>query len=164
MKVETQTVTCGKCAHEWRAELLAEVPVHLFTAALKEVSCPNCGAGWRNVQFGRIPPTIPDPDTRVLSDIDRRGRWLALDDSGLSSRCIADKMCGAQRNVDHPHDGQDFGRCERLLALYPEWRARLPEMVTVSPYWAALVPRWAEIVTMWQEDSAAYAAGSTGPW
>ena len=46
-----------------------------------------------------------------------------------------------------PHDPADFGRCRRLLALFPEWRARLGEVATAHPdtKWPALVARWTEL-------------------
>lgn len=121
---------------------------------MKALRCPACGADSHSVAFGRgdVPDPQPVSSTR-LTDRDRRAAWLKLHDDGLSSRCIADRMCGNGPSGDYPRDGGDFGRCERLLILYPEWRARLGEMVTVSEHWAALVPRWDDIVLAWRHDA-----------
>ena len=98
----------------------------------------------------------PTPDlTPDLTDMDRRIRWLALHDNGISSETIANVMCGLSldgRFGSYPADADDFGRCHRLLCLYPEWRARLNEVARISPQWAALVDRWDEIVAAYQAD------------
>ena len=64
---------------------------------------------------------------------------------GLSATAIAKRGRGAK---DHPHDLDDFLRCERYLRSHPEARARFAEMAKVSPQWAALVPEWERIVTV----------------
>lgn len=153
MRIQTQSLHCVSCQHEWLGEMLVEADVRAVTALMKTVYCPSCGADWKKVAFGR--GRVPVPKAAVttgLSDYDRRAHWLKLHDNGLSSECIADVMCGSKTNGSHPSDGNDFGRCERLLALYPEWRTRLGEMADVSPYWAALVPRWGEIADAWRAD------------
>ncbi len=148
---------CTKCQHEWLGELIVDAPIKLATASMREVRCPSCGAGPKGVAFGRGHVPEPEPARSVgMRDSERRAEWLRLRDNGLSSQCIADRMCGLTTTGDHPHDGDDFGRCERLLALYPEWRARLGEMACVNVYWAALVPKWAEIAEAWRHDINLY--------
>ena len=71
--------------------------------------------------------------------------WALSDDVGMSSLCIARTMMGIETDGDHPYDGGDFRRCEKLLEHIPEFRERLPEMAKVSPVWSALVDRWDEI-------------------
>jgi hypothetical protein len=46
-----------------------------------------------------------------------------------------------------PADADDFGRCERLLKLFPQWRARLPEVAAAYPEtkWPSIVARWDEL-------------------
>lgn len=95
--------------------------------------------------------------TAEMTDHERFARWLALGDSGLSSKAIAFKMCGIDAGDSwdrkfHPSDPSDFGRCFRLLKLYPEWRNRLGEMATVSKCWRALVKRWDEIEALYLEE------------
>jgi hypothetical protein len=153
MRIQETFVHCMKCKHEWLAQTIVDAPAAIACAAMRAIVCPVCGAGARSVAFGR--GDVPDPapvQGPGLTDHERRALWLDLHDSGLSSICIADRMCGIIPRGHHPHDGDDFGRCERLLMLYPEWRARLPEMSGVSRHWAALVPRWEEITAAWRHD------------
>src|SRR5689334_8762258 len=81
--------------------------------------------------------------------------WSLGRDTGLSSQSIAGFMTGRGPNrwnrYDHPHDGDDLGRCIRLLALIPEWRPRLSEMGKVSLEWGALAKHWDELEDMYSE-------------
>lgn len=81
-------------------------------------------------------------------------RWWKGLDVGMSSAAMfatfadqpwqlaADKMgCGAV-----PRDSADFGRCLRLLNLFPEWRDRLGEVAAKYPgQWQAVIARWTEL-------------------
>ena len=82
-----------------------------------------------------------------MSSIEERAAaWRAGRDTGSSSKTLCSMMLGeTPRYRDHPMDGSDLGRCLRLLDLIPEWKPRLAEMATVSPYWAALVKDWADL-------------------
>lgn len=133
-----------------------DAPIAVWAAALKALHCPACGAGVKKIAFGRGDVPDPQPIQVGMTDDERRAAWLNQHDSGLSSECIADKMCGLTPSGAYPHDGPDFGRCERLLILYPEWRARLDEMKAVNPMWEALVPRWSEIAEAWRHDMELY--------
>jgi hypothetical protein len=155
MKLQPHDFSCLKCKHEWRGEMLVDAPVEAWAALLKTTRCPKCGAGPKGIALGRVNVPEPAPSQDRMTDIDRRARWLAMHDAGTSSETIAEKMCGIpHRYAGHPHDGDDFGRCHRLLCLYPEWRARLGEMASVDAYWAALVPRWSEIEAAYRADLA----------
>ena len=146
------------------ADLIADAPVEVAAAAfMAGARCPKCGKNKGALGRGYVP--TPERSVCNGTDDERRSAWLRLNDSGLSSRCIADRMCGSRITGDHPHDADDFGRCERLLALYPQWRARLEEMTPVSAYWGALVPRWNEIAEAWRHDDQLYRSGARrGPW
>ncbi|WP_068317514.1 hypothetical protein [Polycladidibacter hongkongensis] len=65
--------------------------------------------------------------------------------NGMSAKCIAEHLTGGEPDGSYPHDAGDFGRCEALLAAFPQLRVRLLEMAEVNDYWAALAPRWEEI-------------------
>ena len=81
-------------------------------------------------------------------------RWWKGLDVGMSSAAIfstfadepwrlgADKMgCGAI-----PRDAVDFGRCKRLIDLFPAWRDRLGEVAAKYPgQWQAVIARWTEL-------------------
>ncbi len=156
MRVQETTVHCIACKHEWMADTIVEAPVSVWTASVQALACPSCGKGFKSIAFGRGDVPDPEPVHRDMTDPERRAAWLKLHDNGLSSQCIADRMCGWITTVTHPWDGADFGRCERLLILYPEWRARLDEMRAVSPVWDALVSRWSDIVDAWRHDMDLY--------
>lgn len=82
----------------------------------------------------------------ISSIEERANRWRESGDTGASSKTIWGVMMGLPyRHASHPLDGDDLGRCIRLLERIPEWKPRLPEMAAVSPYWAALVENWADL-------------------
>jgi hypothetical protein len=156
MRIQETAVHCLACKHEWRAEMIVEAPVKLCIASIRELSCPTCGAGPKKIAFGRSDVPDPKPVQDGTTDPEKRAAWLDMHDNGLSSECIADVMCGVTPTGNYPLDGDDFGRCERLLILYPEWRARLKNMAAVNPVWAALVEHWDEIVVAWRHDVDLY--------
>jgi hypothetical protein len=91
-----------------------------------------------------------------MSDLNQRAaQWVASRDTGLSSMCLWATMMGVKpRDISHPRDGADLGRCVRLLEAIPEWRVRLGEMASVSPYWAALVPEWDRLAEILAQETA----------
>lgn len=159
MRVQKTPLHCTKCKEEWIGELILDAPVKVAAAVMQALHCPKCGAGARSVAFGRGDVPDPVPVQSGMSDPERRAEWLKLHDSGLSSCCIADKMCGMIPTGHYPHDGDDFGRCERLLMLYPAWRERFDEMASVNAHWSALVSRWDEIAEAWRHDTEMWRAG-----
>lgn len=83
--------------------------------------------------------------------------WIGGHDTGLSSKTIWCHMTGrgfgfmGGHGPCAPLDPDDFGRCHRLLALAPEWRARMPEMAKVRG-WEKLAPAWEELTAMFMEE------------
>lgn len=82
--------------------------------------------------------------------------WVNGHDTGISSKAIYRHMMGIapdprERFGDYPRDPSDFGRCYRLLALAPSWRARIGEMASHGKEWAALAGTWDELTAMWEE-------------
>lgn len=88
-------------------------------------------------------------------------RWWTDYERGLSADAIASK--GAT-GLNHPHDPDDFRRCERLLRARPWLRTEsLPVLAAKSPVWARLVERWDEIVsTMEREIPGVFGVGVYG--
>jgi hypothetical protein len=159
MRVERRMFHCVACQDEFLAEILLDAPVDVALAAMGAVRCPKCGAGSNKVAFGRGFVPSPEPAPSAMTDLERRAAWLDTHDNGLSSEVMADTMCGlplGNRWRTYPRDGDDFGRCERLLLRYPVWRARLEIMRGVSVVWNALVERWDEIAEAWRADVALY--------
>jgi hypothetical protein len=56
-------------------------------------------------------------------------------------------------NMSAPRDPSDFGRCYRMLKLFPELRERLPEVASACPEWSGLVGAWAELEALWEQES-----------
>jgi hypothetical protein len=94
----------------------------------------------------------------MTDTIERRAlKWFASDDTGASSKSIANHMLGIKQEdvfgASAPCDGGDLGRCLRLLTLIPEWEPRIPEMAALSHEWAALAPHWQELKTLMIEET-----------
>lgn len=80
--------------------------------------------------------------------------WIQSWDTGASSETIWHFMMhGAALRPSVPHDSDDFGRCYRLLAAFPEWRARMPEMRDV-PGWAKFVDNWNALTVLYEAELA----------
>jgi len=156
MKIQDTPVHCTACKHEWLAQTVVDAPISVWTSSIQALRCPECGAGPKKIAFGRGDVPDPEPVQSGMTDAEKRAAWLKMHDNGLSSECIAEKMSGLVPRDNYPHDGDDFGRCERLLILYPEWRARLGEMKEVNAMWNALVDRWDEIAEAWRHDTELY--------
>jgi len=87
--------------------------------------------------------------------------WLGSNDTGSSSKAIALTALGKMPNEPiYPSDGDDFGRCYRLLKIAPEARRGLDQLEREGgPVWRALVPRWREIEAAYLHDKNLYEAG-----
>lgn len=87
--------------------------------------------------------------------------WLAAGEKGLSSETIALTALGEMpKRPNYPHDGADYGRCVKLLALCPDAQIGLDRLGKEGgPVWQALVPRWEDIRVAWEHDVALHNAG-----
>ncbi|WP_136685659.1 hypothetical protein [Falsirhodobacter xinxiangensis] len=79
-----------------------------------------------------------------MQDLDHKAAlaWAMSRSTGLSASAIVCRAFGLPCDGSYPHDGGDFGRCERAMDMIPGLRERLPQMAEVNSYWAALVPEW----------------------
>lgn len=82
----------------------------------------------------------------------RACRWIVSDDTGASSKIIwCVMMLGEYPDRGRePFDRWDLGRCYRLLALMPEWKVRLPEVIALAPkqhFWAGQVQELMALTT-----------------
>ena len=89
-------------------------------------------------------------------------KWLAGNDTGSSSKAIALTALGEMPpEPRYPHDGDDFGRCMRLLALCPDAKAGLERLGREGgEVWQELVPRWSEIQDAYLHDLELHSRGN----
>ena len=83
--------------------------------------------------------------------------WILGHDTGISSKVIWGVMTGTENfstwsGQGTPHDPGDFGRCHRLLELFPAWRARLSEVATRFPMWGPLIREWDRMTEIYIRD------------
>jgi hypothetical protein len=79
--------------------------------------------------------------------------WILSGDTGTSSKTIwAVMMQSKIDRPDIPYDPADFGRCYRLLAAIPAWRARLNEVSTRFKAWKPFIERWDELTAMYERE------------
>lgn len=85
------------------------------------------------------------------------GEWLMNDDTGLSSKCIAGILLGADPTAvvrtPHPLDPSDFGRCLRLVRFLGLTAKDLDVMTGVSDEWKAVVDNWNRWAELYDEAS-----------
>jgi hypothetical protein len=82
--------------------------------------------------------------------------WLLSGDTGISSEVICAVMTNSKGRsaweCSPPYDPSDFGRCYRLLNLFPEWKARMPEVGTKYPEWGPLVREWDSLTALYEKE------------
>ena len=127
--------------------------MRLMTAAGKG-PCPMCASG-KPMMGPSMTAIRKEQATMTNRSIDERAdAWKASTDCGVSSKTLWGVMTGKTvRSHGYPHDVDDFGRCARLLALIPEWRARLHLMAGMGPVWEALAARWDEITASMEAET-----------
>lgn len=79
--------------------------------------------------------------------------WLHGRDTGTSSLTIFSVLMNARsphNRYDIPYDPSDFGRCYRLLELFPDWKPRLPEVSARFPEWIPFVREWDTLTEMYE--------------
>ncbi len=99
-----------------------------------------------------------------LAGLSPEAQWLRGTDTGISSMTLFSVLAtdahlrreaagwledcgrGPGKEMGVPWDGDDFGRCFRLINGFPAWRERLSEVAASFPDSA-----WPEIVRRWQE-------------
>jgi hypothetical protein len=85
---------------------------------------------------------------------------MADGDAGISSCTIYGalhseggyKRLGGRPWTGVPLDPDDFGRCYRLIQLFPQWRTRLPEVAAKHPEWARIVEHWDELAMLYEQE------------
>lgn len=141
---------CLRCGGNY--EMALPVPVAIYSAASKAFQkqhrgCSKPGAPRCEfcLELGH------ESEEHVALKVKTPRDWIGCGDTGLSSIAIWAHFTGAARGMDAPLDPSDFGRCHRLLAKFPEWRARIGEMAGYRP-WKRLAPRWDELEALFLEE------------
>ena len=92
----------------------------------------------------------------ACSNLNPEMKWLRGTDVGASSKTIMLALRQDGILTDHrcawPLDGDDFGRCHRLLERFPGWRERLPEVAARHPEtpWPKLVESWPSLTELYR--------------
>lgn len=128
---------CTRCGvDEW---VLGESPVKSWDALIER------SKAFERQHLGCAELVMPPAPTTPAE-------WFAGDDTGVSSLTIYSVMTGQRvRHTGIPYDPDDFGRCHRLLRLFPEWRVRLGEVATRFPDWRGLVEAWGELEGLYEQ-------------
>lgn len=90
-----------------------------------------------------------------MIDIKNVAIWLSGDDTGLSSKFLAQLAIGNPLpEINYPHDPSDFGRCHRFLErLEPaDQDAVLTLASHRSEVWERLVECWDELTDLYKEE------------
>lgn len=81
--------------------------------------------------------------------------WMDGTDTGMSSKSLAREAAGIpEREISHPHDTADLGRCLRLIARIPEVRAAVDGLAAKDAYWKALAPEWDRLTRLYIDATA----------
>lgn len=103
------------------------------------------------------------PDSPINKKPTTPQEWAESHDVGLSSSLICYVMSGVFprryrfHELEHapaPQDPADFGRCYRLLQLFPDWRPKL-HMVGErfdSQEWRVLATNWEPLTALYEEE------------
>ena len=96
------------------------------------------------------------PGTEIAQPEITPVEWAMGRDTGTSSMTIYSAITGIPthfRRYDIPYDPDDFGRCSRLLALFPSWREQLHKVVAICPAWDPFVEHWDELQALYDEEA-----------
>jgi hypothetical protein len=135
-----ESAHCTRCGEGLR--LSTPLRIEIFLAASK--AFVKCHSRCRPGKFAEPTPRSPE-------------EWARSRDTGISSATIYQAISGNRSPYDHfdiPHDAGDFGRCYRLLKLFPAWRSELHQ-VAVYPKWKPFVESWDELKRLYETDDAA---------
>jgi len=127
---------CERCGQGLNINL--PQPIFIVTAAMKAFAehHEQCPPG----QHHEKPAQSPE-------------EWAAGRDTGTSSLTIYAAITGKKgrdRDFDIPYDPDDFGRCYRLLQLFPAWRKDLPKVIALCSEWKPFVEAWDELTQMYE--------------
>lgn len=129
---------CQRCGDGLRLGLPMDVTVFLAASKAFVKAHSRCQSGGYKEKV----PTTPV-------------EWSVGRDTGTSSLTICSVLGGiplTDRLADVPHDPADFGRCHRLLQLFPAWIPQLEKVAKAYPKWAGLIEHWQELTVLYLEE------------
>ncbi len=92
-------------------------------------------------------PVHKEPIPQTLND------WIVGRDTGISSKSIYAAATGATPDQwGVPHDPDDFGRCYRLVKLFPFVKESFRHLVMRCPKWGPFVKNWDELVGLYEKE------------
>lgn len=108
--------------------------------------------------------------TQSIANLPPLQRWWHGLDVGTSSSAMfavlcpdaALAMCAREYgDGSTPRDSDDLGRCLRLLAAFPEFRARLPDVAAAYPCsaWPKIIAQWEQLETANPDEQSALLTG-----
>jgi hypothetical protein len=93
------------------------------------------------------------PEACERLDVTTPQEWMVGPDTGTSSMTICRVALGEiPTRPNPPIDPDDFGRCYRLLKLFPHFRARLSDVAAQYPAWGPLVREWDALTSLYEEE------------
>ena len=129
----------GHCTRCGEGLILGRQRIGVAVAAMKAFAKEHAGCVDRGYQE-------PVPKTPQ--------EWAASRDVGISSGTIYAAVTGCLSPYpgrwDVPHDPADFGRCYRLLQLFPALRPDLPKVVDLCAKWKPFVAAWDELARLYE--------------
>jgi hypothetical protein len=120
-------------------ELNMPQPLLIVTAAMKAFTTIHKGCR----DTGRTEPRPMSPT-----------EWRNGRDTGISSLTIYSVVTGfpsPHECYNPPRDPSDFGRCYRLLKLFPDWLKSMPAVADRYPAWKPFVREWEKLTTMYEK-------------
>jgi DNA-directed RNA polymerase subunit RPC12/RpoP len=141
------TFRCMNCKARFRRTMQISLSAKAYVAEMRNLRCPDCGAGWKKIGLGEGRTLAEDIGDRIEgSEAERAAHWLTHGERGSSANAIHITLSGMgllpAGDAEHPRDLDDMRRCILLLGHMPEWRGRLSEMARASATWARLVASW----------------------
>lgn len=114
-----------------------------------------CGQCWAVEEKVRLKARVKELEAEVasLKTHTKHLEWYRGQDSGISSETIFQVMTGIPvKWTSTPMDSGDFGRCHRMLKLFPEWHSRLCEVSEQFPEWKQLIDNWSRLEVLYEKE------------
>lgn len=105
-----------------------------------------------------------EPGKYVEKPTKTPAEWADGRDTGTSSLTIYAAMTGMSNPHEYhapPRDPSDFGRCYRLLKLFPSWRERLDSVSAICPEFKPFIENWDKLTQMYEDELAKKIAPGT---